>query len=109
MNVEIDISGEVQHMNSCWKRLAAAMLAQAVEDMATLKAYGAITEQNTVDAHHFRHRYNAAGKSGGKRTPIGLEECDAVELVNFFRSDMLDRLCGFLDVPACRIRSKFNI
>jgi len=104
-----DISGDTAHMNRCWKRVAMSILAQAVEDMTTLKAYGAITPDNIVDGYHFRMRYNKQGGASGTRSPIGLEECDAYDLVAFFKSRALDNLCQFLDVPACRIRTKFNI
>jgi hypothetical protein len=87
-----------------FRELISEVLTQAVEDFIGLRARGALREDFTVDESNWIKR-----SDGSLQKPINIDSpTDALELVWFFEAKSLDRLCDFVGIPACRVRTKLG-
>ena len=80
------------------RNLVVSVLRQAIEDFKTLSEQRVIVN-NRVISKCFEKA----------KTPIGIKETDAHDLIYFFQSEELERLCKLINYKACRIRNALKI
>ena len=87
-----------------YQELISEVLSQAVEDFVGLRSRKVIRMDLSVDESKWIKR-----SDGSIQKPINIDSpTEASELVWFFQSNALDRLCAFVGVPACRIRTRLG-
>jgi hypothetical protein len=92
-----------EHLDK-YQELISEVLAQAVEDFIGLRSRNVIRKDYSVDSSKWIHR-----DDGSMQKPLNIDSpTEALELIWFFQSNSLDRLCAFVGIPACRIRTKLG-
>lgn len=93
-----------EHLDK-YQELISEVLTQAVEDFTGLRTRGVIRKDMSVDESKWVRRHD-----GSLQKPLNIDSpTEVVELIWFFRSHTLDRLCAFVGVPACRIRTRLGL
>ena len=89
------------------RELTLAILESAVDDLASLRASGAISGE-TVREYLW---YDLDGSRNQYHPAIYRRPLEAMELIDFIRGDGLERCCRILGgkYHACRIRTALNI
>lgn len=87
------------------RSLVVSILLQSIQDYITLKKLNVI-EDGEVNEWRFGLRKS---KKVYKKRHIGYDKYETRELLHFFKSNELDRICRLINYKACRIRKKLNI
>jgi len=88
-----------------YRELASEILTTAITDFTYLRGITAIREDFSVNPSFWKR-----SGYGNYAKPIGISSPqDARELVWFLQSPILDKLCAFIGVPACQVRSRIGL
>lgn len=85
-------------------RLVSNILAQAIEDYKLLKTINAIDAKGNVDITMWARR-----ACGAECKPRGIGIAEAHQLVHFFNSTALIKMCQYTQVPVGSVKKSIGI